>query len=183
MVWATGRWTGKNQSGAWDVTSWAILDDSLTPPVVHPMPYRLLCFPGAAVFPADPRGAQVADMGVVDLPVTTPLLQGQGCAPRRNHLGQGGCHSQGGGIPLPATLSCLGRPLEQREGGDPQRSPPLHMRRVLVIPPILARLGVRRPKDEIIAQLLTVSQREPLPWSRGEPQVSRGPQAQESKRA
>ena len=38
VAWATSWWIGKNQNGDWDPTSWAILDDSLTPPVVYPMP-------------------------------------------------------------------------------------------------------------------------------------------------
>lgn len=124
----------------------------------------------------NPRRAQVAD-GVEGLPVSTSLLQRQGCAPGRSHLGQGECHSQGGGTPLPATLSCLERPLEQREGGDPQG--PTHFAHeasavweVLMVPPILARLGEHRSQDGVIAQLLTVSQRDP--FGPGEDPKSRG---------
>lgn len=46
------------------------------------------------MFPANPRKAQVADIGEESLPVTTSLLQGQDCIPGRSHLGQSGCHRE-----------------------------------------------------------------------------------------
>ena len=80
------------------------------------------------MFPANPRKAHVADTGEEGLPVATSFLQGQDCFQGRSRPGQSGCHREEG--PLPTTLSCLRRPLEQR-GRGPSGISPLFVRRVL----------------------------------------------------
>lgn len=49
VAWATSWWIGKNQTGDWDPTFWAILDDSLTPPVVHRLPIDFCASQGVYV--------------------------------------------------------------------------------------------------------------------------------------
>lgn len=126
--WCGQQATGLGRTRVWTghqgMTSWAILDELLTPPAVYPMPCGSLW--ACQMLP----GAHAADLGVVGLLVTTSLLQGWGCASRRSHLGQGECHSQGTGTPIPAYSPTWGGALKQKVRA-PSGIPPLPMRRVL----------------------------------------------------
>lgn len=163
--WCGQQATGLGRTRVWTghqgMTSWAILDELLTPPAVYPMPCGSLW--ACQMLP----GAHAADLGVVGLLVTTSLLQGWGCASRRSHLGQGECHSQGTGTPIPAYSPTWGGGPETESKGTLRDSPFAHEKstvcqEALIIPPILARLGEERSKDGVIIQLITANQRYPL---------------------
>lgn len=108
----------ESRTGDWDPTSWAILDDSLAPPGVCPMPIDF-CASRRLYVSASPRRPTVKCRRG-GLPVATSLLQG------RTAFKGGAAQDKVGVIgregPLPTRTPASEGPWS-REGGDPQGSP------------------------------------------------------------